>query len=192
MNRRVRASFLTMLAMVAAAALVEITIPYLGFFWHLVHRSEVTLDGHSFIVPPKYSVSRSEGRLTFLRLSPKVPFASERSIVSGPFAKQNMVGVYEHDGSKSFDRDADYRRLKEWLSNEAMRDGLSLESERSLNTQIGTSYCFQFNGSQVAEVRCFIEGSKVTVLFDGEPRFAEDVYPIVSSTRQSGRANNSE
>ncbi|HWR35122.1 MAG TPA: hypothetical protein VN622_04530 [Clostridia bacterium] len=175
-----RKSLELVIGLLVGVALIEIAIPQLGFFWHLAHTDQVVMDGHLFTVPSKYFLSGSEGRLTFTRFSPVVPLIAERSAIAGPFAKMNMIGIYKHDDGKSFDRDADYFRLKEWLANEVKQAGLSLESERSLSTQLGTAYCFQSNGSQMAEVRCFLDGSKVSVLFMGEPRFANDVYQVVS------------
>jgi len=180
MNRRAR--FLVVIAIVVLVIIgvVEMALPHLGFFWHLANKSEVAIDGHSFVVPSKYFLSRSDGRLALLRLSPVVPLISKQSDIAGPFARQSIIGIYTHKDGKNFDKDADYLRLKEWLTNESKQAGLILESERTLSTPIGTAYCFQFNSSQVAEVRCFLEGSKITVFFDGEPRFASDVYAVVS------------
>lgn len=181
LNRRLRALLIVATTVLVTVALIEATLPHLGFFWHLVNNPKASIDGYSFIVPPKYFLSHSEEELTMVRLSPLMPLISRRSDVAGPFAKRNLIGIYKHPGGKSFDKEADYVRLRDWLIVEAKRGGLRLEIERSLSTQIGTTYCFQFNSSDLTGIRCFFEGSNVTVLFDGEPRFANDVYMVVSS-----------
>lgn len=164
-------------------AFVEVTIPYLGQLWHLTHNPDVSLGEYSFAVPEKYFLSHYEGRLVFVRFSPVVPVVSKRSSITGAFATQNLIGIYRH-GGKAFDKNNDYQRMKEWLTDQGKQTGMRLESEKTLSSQLGSGYCFEFGGAQVFEVRCFFSGSTFTVVFDGERRFADDLYKVIADARR--------
>jgi hypothetical protein len=183
-SRLLRSALVGVLVVFTTAALVELLLPRLGFLWHLVNRSEITVGQFSFAVHPKYFLSRSNGAATFVRFSPVVPFLSGRSPIKGAFAKRNLIGIYANPGRKDFDVDADYARLKAWLANEAVSAGPYQQSEKTLSTQDGTAHCFQFNRVESVEVTCFLDGSKVSVLFLGEPRFVIDVYQVVSGAKK--------
>jgi hypothetical protein len=104
----------------------------------------------------------------------------------GAFAKRNLIGIYANPERRAFNSDVDYARLKVWLTNEARSVGPYQQTEKTFNTQDGAALCFQFNRPESVEVRCFLDGSSVTVVFEGEPRFVDDVYQVVSGARKRG------
>ncbi len=186
LKRYCRRGFVGATVVFLTVALVEFTIPQLGFFWHLLHTSRVTIGKYSFTVPPKYFLKSSEGRLTFLRLSPALPLISEKSISTGPFAKQSIIGIYEHEEVQERPNSDDaYIRLKELLTNDAKRDGFTFQSERTLTTKVGPVYCLQFDDSEAAEVRCFLDQGRIRLFFDGERRFADDLYLVLSGIEKN-------
>jgi hypothetical protein len=187
LSRHLRGVLVGVFVVLTTVTLVEVLLPRLGFLWHLINRSDVTVDGFSFVVHPKYFLSRSDGGTYFVRFSPVVPFVSGRSAIRGAFAKRNLIGIYANPERRAFNSDVDYARLKVWLTNEARSVGPYQQTEKTFNTQDGAALCFQFNRPESVEVRCFLDGSSVTVVFEGEPRFVDDVYQVVSGARKKGR-----
>jgi hypothetical protein len=186
LSKHLRGALVGVFVVLTTVTLVELLLPRLGFLWHLVNRSEVTVDGLSFAVHPEYFLSRSNGATTFVRFSPVVPFVSGRSAIKGAFAKQNLIGIYANPERRDFDFDADYARLKVWITNDARSAGPYQQAEKTLTMQNGAAHCFQFDRPESVEVRCFLDGSKVTILFEGEPRFVDDVYQVVSGAKRKG------
>lgn len=182
--RHLRGALVGVLVVLTTVTSVELLLPQLGFLWHLVNRGDVTIGGYSFAVHPKYFLSRSNKAITFVRFSPVVPFISGRSAIKGVFAKRNLIGIYGNPERRVFDFDTDYASLRRWLADEARYAGPYQQLGKTVKTKNGTAYCFQFNRPESVAARCFLDGSSVTIYFEGEPRFVDDVYDVVGSAKR--------
>jgi hypothetical protein len=102
-------------------------------------------------------------------------------------APYGFIGIYQHSHRRNIDLTVDLDRLRAALVNEKKSDGMILNSERKIETGVGTAYCFEFKSERRSGVNCYFDKSSLNVEYEGSEKFAGDIYELVNSARwQSG------
>ena len=152
-------------------------VPWLGWTWHLIHGGRVESSGVLFTVPPRYlALESSDGRVSMLRCDFGVPLWR---------APYGFLGIYSHRDQPKIDMKLDLNRLQTILVNQEKLEGMSLDTQRKLDTEIGPAFCFHFKSGRRSNVSCFFDNSTLSVQYEGSEKFTGDIYELVNSARWS-------
>ena len=170
--------------------IVELSFPFLGFFWHMTHGDSVGWLEWRFRVPTGFFVvhSHDDGHPVMLRYAPVIPFLTPRSRIAHRFLKLSMISILgrqtryaEEPGYvPGYTAEERYSAAERGLVHDARLEGLALQSRRTESTPAGVAVCLQFGAPGVVQIRCFFKrDTSLLVLYDGEPDFTEEVYSVV-------------
>ena len=111
-----------------------------------------------------------------------------RSTFGVPFwhSAYGFIALHPYPKYPPLDFTRDLQRLRTHLINEQRSGGMLLRSERVLTTPGGPAACFQFSRNDDVNIACYVfNGMRFTMHYDGNRRFAEDIYGVITSARPS-------
>ena len=175
--------------------IVELSLPFLGFFWHITHGDSVGLLEWRFRVPTGFFVvhSHDDGHPAMLRLAPVIPLLPPSSRIGNRFAKLSLISIFgrqaRYDKQPGYElgytAEERYSAVERGLVHDARLEGLTLQSRRTIDTPAGVAVCLQFGAQGVAQIRCYFKRDTfLAVHYDGEPDFTEEVYSVVRDITQ--------
>ena len=154
---------------------VLLIIPWLGWAWRLIHGDSIESSGALLKVPPRYLAGgSSDGRVSMWRCEFGVPLWP---------APYGFLEIYPNPDRRKIDLKLDLNRLQAILISQEGSEGMNLDAQREIGTEVGRAVCFQFKSGKRSSVSCFFDNSTLSVHYDGSEKFAGDVYELVNSAR---------
>jgi hypothetical protein len=160
-----------------ALALPALALVFISFLmaplWHAYHGSTVTVVNWRLEIPKGYS---EFGHNSYFAFSFGAPFLSK---------SYGHISVFTHEVSAR----PSQQRIETAVVSEAELDGYILKERRTVQSSLGSNYCFQFadrsQASKVA-VRCVSSSGELWIFFEGNQRFSDSVYEVVRGASQIG------
>jgi len=176
-KRWVRAALGVARCLLIGAAVSELAIPFLGYFWHLAHRDKYEQSSLRLQIPAPYMAFSSPKMISIVRFNPTVPFFGRVTPISNHFLKESSIAIFPPPNNQpAFDYKQHYDRVSHFLLGESQLQGLSPEGTRNFGTQLGQMYCLQFGNRYMTRISCFLQGSNLSLMYLGEPKYSEDLY----------------
>lgn len=172
-SKPMRLLFLLIFAFALGYVLLLVTVPFLGFGWHLLHGSTISSGGYSVRVPSGFYVSGSAEQPTMWKHTLGVP------LLKRPFG---MIGIRQRSSGISMAFGNDLESSSAQMIAAARQEGLTLRSKRTLPTGTGNAFCFEFSKAMEESeitVRCAIDGTPLLMIYGGDERFSADFYSSV-------------
>ncbi len=155
-------------------------VPWFGLIWHVVSGNSIATAGVSFKVPARYLAKASPtGNIDMWQYSLGAP------IWDAPFG---FIRIHPDRSLRGLNIKRDIGRLRAIEGSAQRSEGMNLLSQRVLDTGAGSAVCFQARAGKKASVTCYLLGDHTFMaLYDGDVKFAADVYDIVASARPVGQ-----
>jgi hypothetical protein len=153
-------------------------IPLLGWPWHLINGGSLESSGVIFKVPSRYfSLDSTDDHPSMMRCGIGFPFWR---------ARYGFMGLHPHPKRHKLDMKVDLDRLLTILVNQERAEGMSLIAQRTVETEIGPAFCFEFRSGARSIIDCYFDGSTLSLDYEGSEKFAGDIYELVNSARWQG------
>jgi len=160
--------------------LLLLAVPFLGFGWHLLHRSVIASNGCLIPVPSEFYVNGGAEQPTMWKHAFGIP------LFKGPFG---MIGIRPRSSGTNFNFANDFEGSSARMIAVARHEGLALRSQRTLSAATGKAFCFEFSKPMEKSditVRCAIDDTPLLVIYGGDERFSPDFYAAVQGISRDG------
>ncbi|MBZ5511988.1 MAG: hypothetical protein LAN70_12560 [Acidobacteriia bacterium] len=140
--------------------------------WHAMRGNSVSVAEWRVRVPKGYS--RLWGDNSFYAFSFGAPFINRRYA---------SVYVYPHTPLPAVSP----QQIESAVVTVARTDGYVLGQRKIVESTAGTNYCFQFSDPLQADhivIRCMTATRNLSVFFNGDRRFSDDFYAVVSGIQR--------
>jgi len=153
------------------------SLPLLGLSWHLFHGNMVSFEGRHVPVPAGFYVTQGDGGPAMWKASFGIPFFQ---------VPYGLISLFHRPQGESFTFDEDYSQFKNALVQDAVDRGYKLSAERMVPAAETRAYCLEFSRSSTPPgslVRCAIEGSRIAVFYEGDPRYTREMFAVLEGIR---------
>ena len=161
---------------VGLVLLAFLSVPLLGYGWHVIHGNFVDYGAWRMPVPRGFFVSVRPDHLSMSKYTLGVP------LLNRPFG---FISLIINPSGKPFKFAGDIENSSRKMIAVGQRDGYAFSSSRTLLTNLNTAYCFEFYKEQTPSnviARCAIDGSTLLFSFLG----GQEVYSPVLFSRRRG------
>jgi hypothetical protein len=145
----------------------------MGPLWHAYHGNSVTVANWRLQIPKRYS---GFGHNSYFTFSFGAPFFNK---------SYGHISFFSHEVSASLSQ----QRIEAAVVSAAESDGYLLKDRKTIQTDHGPNYCFQFTErlqpSRVA-VRCVSSLGELWIFFQGDRQLSDTVYDVVRGTNRIG------
>lgn len=145
-----------------------------SFGWHLFHQNSISYAGWLIPVPKRFYATQARGVPSIWTLSPGAP------AFYLPYGRLSFYSL--EPSQRPLARDRDYSAFDENLTQAASESGHRFKSRKTLAFGDKSAYCLAFTREKKQPLlleRCLVENSKISVFYEGDPRYLPDLFNIL-------------